>query len=147
MKARYHVALSAALSLPFLFIGEYWMALTCLLFGILIDIDHQLDFYLLFGRFTWNITELSEELKGYNKDTFFCPLHSWEFIILLALLSYWFDMFIGAGVGVTVHLITDVIFNYRKDLDLLRFFFLYRARGELRLYEKFRHSRLEETMK
>lgn len=140
MKARYHVLLSAVLSLPFLFVGEYLMALTCLLFGAFIDIDHQLDFYLLFGRFTWDITELSEQLLEHNKPTFFCPLHSYEFIILLALLSYWFDMFIGAVVSVTVHLITDILFNYREDLDLLRFFFLYRARSELRLYEEFRRN-------
>ncbi len=144
MKARHHVALSATLSLPFLFIGEYWMALTCLLFGIFIDVDHQLDFYLLFGRFTWSITELSEELKEHNKPAFFCPLHSLEFIILLVLLSCWFDMFIGAVVSVTAHLITDVLFNKREELDSeldpLRSFFLYRARGELRLYEEFRRN-------
>lgn len=138
MKARYHVVLSMTLSLPFLFIGEYWMALACLLFGVFIDVDHQLDFYLLFSRFTWSVTELSEQLKEHNVPTFFCPLHSWEFIILLALLSCWFDMFIGAAVSVTMHLITDIIFNKREELDLLRFFFLYRARGELKLYEKFR---------
>jgi len=149
MKARYHVALSAALSLPFLFIGEYWMALTCLLFGALIDVDHQLDFYLLFGRFTWNITELSEELLEHNQPTFFCPLHSLEFIISLVLLSWRFDMFVGAVVSVTVHLITDILFNYRKELDLLRVSFLYRARGELRLYEQFRqsHQQPKETVK
>ena len=141
MKARYHVAVSATLSVPFLFVGEYWMALTCLLFGILIDIDHQLDFYLLFGRFTWNITELSEELEKHSKTMFFCPLHSWEFIILLVLLSYWFNMFVGAVVSVTVHLITDMMFNIqREEWDLFRFFFLLRVKGELELYEEFRHN-------
>ena len=148
MKARYHVALSAALSLPFLFVGECWMALACLLFGIFIDVDHQLDFYLLFGRFTWSITELSEELKEHNNPVFFCPLHSLEFIILLVLLSWWFGMFIGAVVSVTAHLITDVLFNklfnrhkeLDPELDPFRSFFLYRARGELRLYEEFRRN-------
>ncbi len=150
MKARYHVLLSAALSLPFLFVGEYLMALNCLLFGTFIDIDHQLDFYLLFGRFTWDITELSEKLQEHNKPTFFCPLHSYEFIILLALLSCWFDMFIGAVVSVTAHLITDIIFNYREGLDLLRLFFLYRARGDLKVYKQFRqnyHQQSEEIAK
>ena len=141
MKARHHIALSVALSLPFLFVGECWMALTCLIFGVFIDVDHQLDFYLLFGRFTWSITELSEQLKERNTPVFFCPLHSWEFIILLVLLSYWFDMFIGAVVSVTVHLITDILFNYWEELDLLRFSFLYRARGEMELYEEFRCNR------
>lgn len=144
MKARYHVALSAALSLPFLFVGKRWMALTCLLFGIFIDVDHQLDFYLLFGRFTLNVTELSEKLKEHNKPAFFCPLHSCEFIILLALLSYWFDMFIGAALSVTAHLITDILFNKREELDLLRFSFLYRARGDLKLYEEFRCNRTDK---
>jgi len=143
MKSRHHVALSAALALLFLFIGEYWMVLTCLLFGIFIDVDHQLDFYLLFGRFTWSITELSEELKAHNESTFFstffCPFHSWEFVILLVLLSRWFDMFVGAVVSVTVHLVTDIMFNVpEEERDLLMFFFLYRARGVLRLYEEFR---------
>ncbi len=150
MKARYHVALSVALSLPFLFVGEYWMALTCLLFGIFIDVDHQLDFYLLFSRFTWSITELSEQLKEHNNPVFFCPLHSYEFIILLALLSCWFDMFIGAVVSVAVHLTTDILFNKREEreeLDLLKFFFLYRVRDELKLYEEFRRNRSEVTVK
>ncbi len=144
------MVLSVALSLPFLFIGEYWMALTCLLFGIFIDIDHQLDFYLLFGRFTWSITELSEELLEHNKPTFFCPLHSWEFIILLVLLSCRFDMFIGATVSVTIHLITDIMFNYREKQDLLKFSCLYRAKGELKLYKQFRQDyqqQLKETVK
>lgn len=148
MKARHHVLLSVILSLLFLFVDEYWMALTCLLFGTFIDVDHQLDFYLLFGRFTWSITELSEELKEHNNPAFFCPLHSLEFIILLVLLSWWFDMFIGAVVSVTAHLITDVLFNklfnrhkeLDPELDPFRSFFLYRARGELKLYEEFRRN-------
>ncbi len=140
MKARYHVLMSLTLAIPFAVAGSYWGSLMCILSGIFIDVDHQLDFYLLFGRFTLSMTELSEGLKEHNKPTFFCPLHSWEFIILLALLSYWHSMFIGTVVSVTAHLIADIIFNKREELDLLRFFFLYRARSELKLYEKFRRN-------
>ncbi len=47
-------------------------------------------------------------------------------------------------VSVTVHVVTDIIFNEYEALRqygviyLLRFSFLHRARGQLRQYEEFR---------
>lgn len=123
------------------------MALVCLLSGIFIDIDHQLDFYLLFKRFTWSISELRDQLLEHNTHTFFCPLHSWEFIILLVLLSYRFDVFIGAVVGVTVHIAVDIIFNEYEAIQkygviaiFKRFFFLSRVRRDLKKYKEFRRN-------
>jgi len=108
MKARYHVALSVALSLPFLSIGEHWMALTCLLSGIFIDVDHLVDYYVSHGKFTLSITELSNEM---DTDMYICPLHSWEFLTLLFLFSLRFNFLVGAVWGVLTHIIADMITN------------------------------------
>lgn len=138
MKPWLHVVSSVALSLPALLAGNWWMAVACVVFGGFMDVDHQLDFYLLFGRFTWSLSELSEKLDRYNKPTFFCPLHSWEFLVLLVVLSFWFDMFAGAALGVAAHLLGDILFNEREEFHFSRWSFLLRWRTELMIYEDFR---------
>ena len=141
MLTKHHILLSTIISIPFYYIGEPWMALSCLFMGIFIDVDHQLDFYLLFGKFTMSINELNNELLEHNRDNFFCPLHSWEFMILLLILSIRFNVFIGAFVGAFTHLLADILFNEQGPQDLfLRFSFFYRARNQLKQYEEFRRN-------
>lgn len=140
MTPKFHLAFSMMIALPFLLWGYWGMALACIVFGGFMDIDHQLDFYLLFGRFTGSWRELSEKLERYNGARFFSPLHSWEFLILLGVLSFWFDMFIGAVVGASLHLFLDILFNERRIFLFSRFSFLFRWKDELRAYGVFRKN-------
>ena len=55
-----------------------------LLGGVLIDLDHLIDYFLAFGT-KFNLTYF---LKGYQflkPDKIYTPLHSWELVIILFL--------------------------------------------------------------
>ena len=61
-----------------------WMLL-CLFSGVLIDLDHFVDYWFYFG-FRWNFSAFFS--RGYAASgRMFTFNHSWELIMLLAVLS------------------------------------------------------------
>ena len=122
MKARYHAIVSIVLALPFIYTGRFYTGLVCFLFGVFMDVDHELDFFIEYGRFTLSARDLSEQMM--NRRFSVLPFHSIEFILLLCLLSYTYPWLIGAVIGVSVHLVFDKVFN---GIRLRGLFFIYRA--------------------
>ena len=110
MMAKYHFIV-AAISV-FLF-GFYWTPILIIPFmlgAVLVDFDHQIDFYLHRKRFTLSVTELSKELEG---DAYFVlPLHSYEAIILTILALPLAPTLVGAFlIGLVIHMLFDAITN------------------------------------
>ena len=83
MKARYHILTTV----PFIitYINNPSFFLPFFIGAVLIDFDHCVDFFLRFRRPTFSITELSESLA--LKPNFIIPLHSFEFAMLVSVLS------------------------------------------------------------
>lgn len=101
--------------------------------GVLIDLDHLIDYFFAF-RWRWR---LSYFLKGYQflkSDKIYILFHGWEYVILLAI-STWFVIEISSGLGTGLlslclgmffHLIVDVCVN--QGVSFKTYFFLYRLR-------------------
>lgn len=97
--------------------------------GVLIDLDHLIDYFLAF-RWRWR---LSYFLKGYQflkSDKVYVLLHGWEYIIVLSLVLWTMDMstsiFIGLfafGLGSLFHLIVDTFVNHGMTFWGYSFFY------------------------
>lgn len=114
-----HVAVSTALG------GALWLALksfpaglACLLSGVLVDLDHLLDYVYNHG---WR-PRPRHFLKTFKNDILqriIILLHSWELAPLAVLavwLSGWHPVGIGLLTGALTHLALDQVFNRHNPL-------------------------------
>lgn len=108
MKSRHHLFVTLFLVVPYIIIGEYFMALLSLVFGVFIDVDHSIDYYIAHGEWTVSPTKLS---NMNNLDIRYLFLHSWELVILMIGLSLWKWSFFGVTMAVVLHLYMDHLGN------------------------------------
>ncbi len=114
-----HVAVSTALG------GAVWLALksfpaglACLLAGVLVDLDHLLDYVYNYG---WR-PRARHFLRTFKHDILrriIVLLHSWELAPLAVLVvwrSGWHPVGIGLLTGAAAHLALDQIFNRHNPL-------------------------------
>lgn len=92
----------------------------CLIAGILVDIDHILDYILNFGiktlslKAVYDVSVQTGASKGeQGMKRFYLVLHSVELLICLLALTLFFShpLLIGATVGYGLHLLADLIGN------------------------------------
>ena len=103
------------------------MAISCFTIGVFIDIDHLIDFWITAGTLPKSTSELNATLNSY--ELVFLPLHSWEILLALMILTPIHPAFFGATIGYFFHLLTDLIFNYAK---IEGFLFMYRVNQKWR---------------
>ncbi|MBW2671964.1 MAG: hypothetical protein JRD89_00945 [Deltaproteobacteria bacterium] len=127
MEARYHALVSVALASLFLLLRQYVAAVSVLVTGILIDVDHEVDYYVVNGKLTLSAYDLSEGLMNHN--TYICPLHGWEYPLLLTLMAVSRPVLLGASLGWWVHLLLDMVTNSIHPLNL---FVTYRILNDFR---------------
>lgn len=85
--------------------------------GVLIDLDHFLDYFLAFG---WNF-RLDYFAKGYQflkSDKIHVLFHGWEYGIILVVLSIWVlknktakSVILALALGIFFHLSVDLLTN------------------------------------
>lgn len=87
-------------------------AISSLLSGILLDIDHIFDF-LIFSDDKISIKNLFSWCDGGRWEKITLIFHSYELYVLLVVVTYYFhhDILIGAMFGTGFHLLLDVIGN------------------------------------
>lgn len=117
MKPVHHVLISTGVS------ALFWSAFksvpataVCFLSGIFIDIDHHLDYWFVRKKFPWNYGKMKDYFfsQKYRGGPLYLIFHAYEWLILL-----WGFIFIGQpgifwqglGVGLTTHMIADLIYN------------------------------------
>ncbi len=110
-----HAVISAATSATiFLFTKSWSAALTCFFGGILIDVDHVLDFIFHHKRIPKTYKELFE-FCTYQKDgKLTLVFHSYEFLIPFWLIVFWLrpsDIWLGLAAGLLTHMAADQITN------------------------------------
>ena len=115
MRLSAHVGFSAIVSAALYTISRSWeMAASCLISGIFIDLDHVIDFFILYG---WPFTFKKFFNVFYRELSFkqiFIVLHAWEWMILLFAASWitgWNPWFVGTLIGCGHHMIIDFINN------------------------------------
>ena len=137
MRARYHVVASAGISLGFQAAMHSWPAtLGCFLSGILIDIDHYLEYCISKKKFPYRYKELLDFCLYHKESKLYLFFHAYEYLIILWLSIYFFDLgkiWIGIAIGLTAHLIFDQFTNPIKPL----FYFL-----TFRIKNKFETSKI-----
>jgi len=129
MKATSHIYASiAAGSAAYGLTRSPELSVSCVLSGILLDMDHVLDFYLLTDeRFTLkSFFSWCYELRW---TKIYLVLHSYELFLLLALAACLFPSQALAGVllGMGLHLFMDQLGN--KGLNKWFYFMIFRYRS------------------
>ena len=118
-----HALVSLVISVPLFLEGRPDEALPLIFVGILMDVDHVVDYFILTGKVTWDIARL-KELKF--KNFCCCPLHSWEltvlytasFFPLLHSVPVLVPVIYGAAIGWGVHMLFDMVTNEMSFSDL-----------------------------
>lgn len=138
MTVKVHIVSSAALAVViFNETSSAAMALFAFLSGILIDLDHLLDFLVLSGM-RFSVKNLFRWCNEGLWEKIVLILHSYELYIIFALFAYYFPHPVTTGIclGVGLHLLLDQIGNryMLKHLSInpLFYFFTYRAWGGFR---------------
>jgi hypothetical protein len=108
-----HVAVT--LALVFLIYGlykDYSLVFLVVLGGILIDIDHFIDYFLYAGlKFNLKKFALIDFLKSGKIYIF---LHSWELIVVILLLGYlfnWTKYTLALSLGMAGHIAVDSLYQ------------------------------------
>lgn len=105
--------------------------------GVLIDLDHFIDYFLAFG---WQF-RLEYFIKGYQflaSDKIYILFHGWEYAVLLAAIA-WFIKFniklkaavVALAFGMFFHLSIDAIAN--EGAQLKTYSIIYRAKNNFDL--------------
>ncbi len=127
MAPNQHVTISVGSGLILGLLTRSWVAGTsCCLVGILVDLDHFLDFWLNRG-FSLDIRQFFDFNYHGSSRRFFDILHGYEFIPLLwylGSLAGWTHAGPGLTLGYAIHLLSDQFFN--NHLNRWTYFFTYR---------------------
>jgi hypothetical protein len=111
MKIQQHAAYSIAISgILFLAFKSGEMAVSCLVTGVLIDLDHVVDYIFQGGR----LFRIREFFQVYHAGQLLKVriFHGWEWLGLLgaaAWMTEWNPWVVGAWIGFVQHLILDKI--------------------------------------
>jgi hypothetical protein len=127
MSPNQHVATSIGAGVLLGLLMRSWVAgLSCFLAGVLVDLDHLLDFWLNRG-FSLSPKKFFDFCYFGTTTRFLDILHGYEFIPLLVWVGSipgCLDIGWGVTTGYTLHLLGDQFFN--THLNRWTYFFSYR---------------------
>ena len=114
MRVRYHIALSVPLAGVLFAVFKSWeLAAASLVSGILIDVDHFLDYFVEYGMNTDLHNFFSSFPEGRYRKIFIL-LHGWELLLLgafAAWATHWNPVAVGLCLGYGHHMIADQLTN------------------------------------
>ena len=120
MKASYHVVASGVVAASFHALAHSWPATTaCFLSGILIDVDHYWEYYLVRKKMPCSYQDLVDFCFYDKHSKLYLIFHSYEYLVLFWLAITVLDLglvFQGIALGATVHLLFDQFTNPIKPL-------------------------------
>ncbi len=138
MKLKQHITISLFFSVFLFAISKFWIIFgSSLISGILIDIDHVLDYFMAYGinLRVKQFFEVCHSLKILRVRLIF---HSCELLFLLSISSFfvkWNPWLVGTIVGFTQHIVLDQVFN---NSNKWTYFFLWRLKNDFSLKRCFR---------
>lgn len=114
MKLAHHISFSAVISTILYFILESWrLSLVSFISGILIDIDHILD-YLIEYRMRFDMQEFLNFFYKEKHRKITLILHGWEWLLCLGLATVLIDYnpwIAGLFVGYGHHMVSDFLYS------------------------------------
>jgi len=100
--------------------------------GFLIDADHLVDYFLAFG-WKFNFFHFIEGRQFLESDKLYLPLHGWEFVIVLIVITIIFknkifkSVALALGLSLFLHLTADTFWNH--GLMFRSYSIIYRAKN------------------
>lgn len=126
MLPRGHVVTSGLISiLVWAYFKSFGCAAVSLAAGVLIDLDHAIDYYASYG-FTWKAKDIYDVCHKLKLKKLYLVLHSYELMALLWILICVFSLsnfWKALAIGLTQHIIFDQITN---PVNTLGYFTTYR---------------------
>jgi hypothetical protein len=115
VRPSHHVMLSTAVSAGFGYWSGSWTAAgICLVSGVLIDLDHHLDYVIVRREIPWRYADLWAYCMEKPVQKIYLFFHSWEQQAILWGCIYAFGLgweWIGLALGMTTHMIADALAN------------------------------------
>lgn len=128
MRLGAHIVTTLTISSIIYFIyNSFSVFIACLVGGILIDIDHLLDYYLHRGA-DLRLKNFFNWCYKNEWQTLILFFHSVELIFIFWLIISIYDLglfWIGLAVGISQHIVLDIVFN-SEMINVFSYFFLYR---------------------
>jgi hypothetical protein len=113
-----HLVLTIALAfLMYLVSGRISWGIMCFTGGVLIDMDHFIDYGLYYGLRFHPGRFFSHAYLASGKTYLF--LHSWELVAGLGILSMFFRILLPLAAGMALHLTVDMLLSRREDPRIL----------------------------
>lgn len=121
MKTLVHVSTSAMLS-GTVYAATYSpdIAIACFLSGILLDLDHLLDYFLL-AREQYSLKNFRSWCDDARWERIILLLHSYEIYFVLCVITFHFqhELLIGLMLGTGLHLMLDELGNRFSQRDYM----------------------------
>ena len=115
MRPGYHITSSTILSGVLYLMTKSWgMAASCFISGILIDLDHVLDYLIIYGWRSFTIRRFFYVFYHVQLKRIYLLFHAWEwllFLLVAAGITDWNPWFTGLFAGIGLHMILDYIHN------------------------------------
>ena len=119
MKVSQHIAISVPVAGAVYLASRSWeMAAASVVGGVLIDLDHLLDYFIEFGT-KFSLSNLFSSFPEGRYKRIYIPLHGWEWVIVLGLLAWataWNVWIVGFLIGFCHHMLADQLGNSASPL-------------------------------
>lgn len=131
MRPNYHVVVSFAGIPVYILTKSFEMALCFTIAEIVIDVDHLFD-HVIFDKRRFSLTDIFKKNNASQWSHIVFFLHSYELIIALGAISFWFKnkILLAITAGMFFHLILDEIGNRLPStpvrINKLFYFFTFR---------------------
>ena len=107
-----------------------WGSVLCFVSGVLMDLDHLLDYILAKKRLTFSYKTLLSYFGSEKSGKIYIIFHSYEFIFLLWLFIAFYQLsvvWVGLAVGVTTHILLD---KFHNPIRPFVYFLTYRMKNK-----------------
>ena len=126
MKLHNHILASTTVGgISYYIFGSWQISVTVFLSGIFIDLDHILDYFLYEKKIKLDIKDFFYKCEALILNKVYLLLHSYELIIILAILAYFTNDYIVLGllIGFGTHIMLDLAAN---KVHFLGYSFIFR---------------------
>src|SRR3989338_3756884 len=126
MKLHNHILASTTVGgISYYIFGSWQISVTVFLSGIFIDLDHILDYFLYEKKIKLDIKDFFYKCEALILNKVYLLLHSYELIIILAILAYFTNNYIVLGllIGFGTHIMLDLSAN---KVHFLGYSFIFR---------------------
>ena len=138
MSPKNHLLISTGISVGLQMTLHSWPATAaCFLSGVLIDVDHYVEFYLHKKKIP-QYQELVDFCIPYRESKVYLIFHAWEYLAALWFLIFWYHLdavWVGMGIGLTVHMALD---QFSNPVYPLGYFLAYRIKHGFRSAQLFK---------